>query len=422
VSAVLLSLALTGVGASVFVGQSATASATAYDPVEPCEAGQECPPETTVTVTTTLPTPSSEQEAPETTITKTVTSTPKTKSTPTPKATKTTKAPEPTPVVQSSAPQPQPLPTQSAEVPSVSPTTEQSDVVLPPVTGTETPATPPPTEGQSAETDEIPLEMRNAAPEFDQRSLTQQLSIPALILVLLVLFAVLIFEGRLRRMAHAAAIRKAGPLAGHPDPHTGYPAGPGYATAAMPAPGYPGGTAYAPIISFVPVQTYPGGQVQYGAVYQDPNAYTQPGYVPEQPPAQPEPVVLQPDQFDSYSHQPAPGHQPAPEPEREVYRSPFEPVIPPEAPPADIPPGGAKPYEDSPDRPLPSASAAEPGDSEPWGGGLPLPGHGPAPTGMSDATVIQPLPAQPPAPEETTVAEPLPQQGKRKRGLGRRRK
>ena len=43
VSAVLLSLALTGVGASVFVGQSATASATAYDPVEPCEAGQDVP-------------------------------------------------------------------------------------------------------------------------------------------------------------------------------------------------------------------------------------------------------------------------------------------------------------------------------------------------------------------------------------------
>lgn len=414
-SAVLLSLALTGVGVGVFVGQSATASATAYDPVQPCDAGQECPPETTVTVTTTLPTPSSEQEAPETTIIKTVTATPKTKSTPTPKPTKTTKAPEPAPITQSSAPQP--LPTQSAEVPSVSstPAPEDTDVVLPPVTGTETPTSPPPTEGQSAETDEIPLEMRNAAPEFDQRSLTQQLSIPALILVLLVLFAVLIFEGRLRRMAHVAAIRKAGPLAGRPDPHTGYPAGPGYATAAMPAPGYPGGTAYAPIISFVPVQTYPGGQVQYGAVYQDPNAYTQPGYVPEQPPAQPEPVVLQPDQFDSYSH------QPAPEPEPEVYRSPFEPVIPPEAPPADIPPGGAKPYEDSPDRPLPSASAAEPGDSEPWGGGLPLPGHGPAPMGMPDETVVQPLPAQPPARDETTVAEPLPP-GRRKRGLGRRRK
>ncbi|MFD2348918.1 hypothetical protein ACFSTC_05160 [Nonomuraea ferruginea] len=128
------------------------------------------------------------------------------------------------------------------------------------------------------------LEVRNAAPEYDQRSLTQRLSIPALIMVLLALFAVLIFEGRLRRMAHAAAVRKAGPQAGAypgaypqqpgPYPHQaeGYPAGPGYATAGVAAPGYPGGTAYAPIISFVPVQTFPSGQVQYGAVYHDPNA------------------------------------------------------------------------------------------------------------------------------------------------------
>jgi hypothetical protein len=444
VSAVLLALTLTGVGASPFVGYGASASAIAYDPdpVPPCDAGEECPPETTVTVTTTLPTPSSEAEAPETTITKTVTANPTPKSTPTPKPTKTTKAPEPTPVTQTTAPPPPAtLPSQTVDVPSVSATPQDTDVVLPPVTGTtEAPTSPPPTEGQSAETDEIPLEMRNAAPEFDQRSLTQQLSIPALVLVLLVLFAVLIFEGRLRRMAHAAAVRKAGPMAGtmaghpgHPDPH-GYPAGPGYATAAMPAPGYPGGTAYAPIISFVPVQTYPGGQVQYGAVYQDPNAYTQPGYVPGEPAsAQPEPVVLQPDQFDSFSHQPEPEremyrppHGDTPletpletSPETEVYRSPFEPVIPPEAPPADIPPGGAKPYEDSPERPLPSASAAEPGDSEPWGGVLPLPGHSPAPESADT-----PWPAETPTetPAETTVVQPLPPAGKPKRGIGRRRK
>lgn len=493
VSAVLLALTLTGVGASPFVGYDASASAIAYDPIDvpPCDAGAECPPETTVTVTTTLPTPSSEAEAPETTITKTVTANPTPTKTPTPTPTKTTKAPEPTPVTQTSAPPPATLPTQTVDVPSVSSTPEDTDVVLPPVTGTtEAPTSPPPTEGQSAETDEIPLEMRNAAPEFDQRSLTQQLSIPALVLVLLVLFAVLIFEGRLRRMAHAAAVRKAGPMAGimaghpgHPDPH-GYPAGPGYATAAMPAPGYPGGTAYAPIISFVPVQTYPGGQVQYGAVYQDPNAYTQPGYVPDEPaPAQPEPVVLQPDQFDSFSHQPAPSPEPEGEmfrpfspggethpspqgetsPEAEVYRSPFEPVIPPEAPPADIPPGGAKPYEDSPERPLPSASAAEPGDSEPWGGVLPLPGlapesapghglgsesapghglgfestpgHGPRPEstpgrGPGPESVPESAPGQGMAPEsadipspaETTVVQPLPPAGKPKRGFGRRRK
>jgi hypothetical protein len=91
-----------------------------------------------------------------------------------------------------------------------------------------------------------------------------------------------------------------------------------------------------------------------------------------------------------------------------VYRSPFEPVIPPEAPPADIPPGGAQPYEDTPERPLPSASAAEPGDSEPWGGVLPLSG-------------LVPESGDVPSPAETTVVQPLPPAGKPKRGSGRRR-
>ncbi|WP_336208059.1 hypothetical protein [Nonomuraea sp. LPB2021202275-12-8] len=412
VSAMVLALGLAGIGVTPFIGQSAIASASAFDPpVEPCDVGDECQtaPETTITVTTTPP-PTTEPESPETTITKTVTATPTRKTqAPKPTVTKTTQAPEPPPTTQSADP-PQPLPTQSVEVPSTSSTPEDSSVVLPSVAGTDTPTPPAETEAQSSESDEIPLEMRNAAPEFDQRTLTQQLSIPALILVLLALFAVLIFEGRLRRMAHAAAIRKAGPQAGRLDPH-GYPAGPGYATAAMPAPGYPGGTAYAPIISFVPVQTYPGGQVQYGAVYQDPSyqdpsyqqdpgMYGQPGHAPEQPPAaQPEPVVLQPDQFDSFSHQPSP--------EGEAYRSPFEPVIPAEPPPTDIPPGGANPYEDSPEYPLPAASAAEPGDSEPWGGGLPLPGH--EPEGLD------------PVQDETTVVQPLPP-AKSRRGFGRRRK
>jgi hypothetical protein len=168
-------------------------------------------------------------------------------------------------------------------------------------------------------------------------------------------------------------------------------------------------------------------------------------------------VVLQPDQFDSFSHQPAPSPEPEgemfrpfapggethPSPQGEVYRSPFEPVIPPEAPPADIPPGGAKPYEDSPERPLPSASAAEPGDSEPWGGALPLPGlapesapghglgsesatgHGPGPESVPGSTPGQgmaPESADIPSPAETTVVQPLPPAGKPKRGFGRRRK
>ncbi|MBT2230889.1 hypothetical protein [Nonomuraea sp. NEAU-A123] len=283
---------------------------------------------------------------------------------------------------------------------------------------TETPPTTPSLTSAESPTDEsIPLELRNAAPEYDQQTVARQLSIPALILVLLALFAVLIFEGRLRRMAHAAAVRKAGPQSGPGQPGfpgvpggpgapggpgpTGYPAGPGYATAAFPAPGYPGGTAYAPIISFVPVQTYPGGQVQYGAVYQDPNMYGQPGYGPEQPPmAAGEPVVLHPDEFDSFSHEPAkPDFDAFSRPEEEPYRAPFEALVPAEQPPADIPPGGSGPYEDSPERPLGAASAAETGDAEPWeafGPAVPVDAPPVEAPPVDDVTAIQPLPPQEP--------------------------
>ncbi|WP_219511473.1 hypothetical protein [Nonomuraea ceibae] len=399
VSAMVLALGLTCAGVAPFVGQSA--SATALTPVEPCDAGEVCeegPPETTVTVITTLPTPTP-TEQPETTVTKTVTATPtpkKTTAKPTP--TKTTQAPDPTPQT-SSAPQPQPLPTQSVEVPAATPSETESEVEMPQVATSD--PLPSETLPQSSESEPIPLEVRNAAPEFDQRTLTQQLSIPALVMVLLVLFAVLIFEGRLRRMAHAAAVRKAGPqLPPVPPEMAGYPAGPGYATAAFPAPGYPGGTAYAPIISFVPVQTYPGGQVQYGAVYQDPAMYGQAAPEHQQPATVQEPVVLQPDQFDTVDQEPA-------------YRAPFEPLVPPEPPPSDIPPGGAGPYEDTPERPLGAASMAEQGDAEPWQ------------AFAADRTVVQPLPGTPA--EDTsgdgaTVEEPRPEQGKRKRGLRRKSK
>ncbi|MFG1703956.1 hypothetical protein ACFLIM_12255 [Nonomuraea sp. M3C6] len=350
-SAIVLALGLAGAGATPFIVQSASASAVAYDPpVEPCDVGDVCDttPQTTVTETVTgTPT-----DVPETTITKTVTASP-TKKTKSPTPTKTTTPPSSTPQNTTSQ-NLQPLPSQSAEVPSSTPTTESS-VQMPTVAPTETVATALPSETQSASSEAI-LELRQAAPEFDQRTLTQKLSIPALVLVLLALFAVLIFEGRLRRMAHAAAVRKAGPQMGRPDaplPGAGYPAGPGYATAGFPAPGYPGGTAYAPIISFVPVQTYPSGQVQYGAVYQEPGyPYPHQGSAPE-PPS--EPVVLHPDEFDSYSHEPPPK-----EPE---YRDPFEPVIPP----TDIPPGGASPFESAgQEHPFGPASSAESGDSEPW--------------------------------------------------------
>ncbi|WP_344884051.1 hypothetical protein [Nonomuraea antimicrobica] len=378
--------------------QSASASAAAFrSPVEPCDVGEQCEltPETTVTVTTTLgsppPTDDAGDEAPETTVTKTVTATPtKASKTPTPK--KTTSSP-PAPIPETTPQNPAPIP--SAEVPPVISTTPtpEASVEMPAIAPTTGAASSPlPSQTQAASTEEVPLELRNAAPEFDQRTLTQNLSIPALVLVLLVLFAVLIFEGRLRRMAHAAAVRRAGPQMPRPDvpPAGGYPAGPGYATAGFAAPGYPGGTAYAPIISFVPVQTYPPAPPQYG--YLDPNhPYPSQGYMEPPGPANapPEPVVLHPDEFDSYS-----------EPPRSRERDPFEPLVPPAPPPSDIPPGGASPYDPDRDQPLGPVSAAEQGDSEPWQhqqpGSLfdPAMSYDPPPylPADGDVTAVQPLP------------------------------
>ncbi|MDX3103315.1 hypothetical protein [Nonomuraea angiospora] len=411
-SAVVLALGLAGVGATPFIVQSASASVSAYQPVDPCDVGETCDttPETTVTVTETAGTP--EPEEPETTITKTVTSTP-TKASKTPKPTKST-----TPPATTSAPatqqNPQPLPTQTVEqLPVSTPTETTSESIDIPEVASSDPVTPPstqPSDTQPASSEEVPLELRNAAPEFDQKSLTQKLSIPALVLVLLALFAVLIFEGRLRRMAHAAAVRKAGPQPGRPDlppppPGGGYPAGPGYyTTAGFPAPGYPGGTAYAPIISFVPVQTYPSGPVPgYEEHHYPPQTYPQEA---PSPPAAAEPVVLHPDEFDSFNHEP---------PKPKEFRDPFEPLVPADPPPSDIPPGGADPYEvPGQERPLGAVSAVETGDSEPWqGGGRSLfdpparnqeqQAYDPPPYLAPDAeaTVVQPLPPEPGQPEQT---------------------
>ncbi|MEV0615064.1 hypothetical protein AB0I81_17185 [Nonomuraea sp. NPDC050404] len=421
-----MALGLTAAGATPFIVQSASAS-SAYEPIEGCDANQVCdagPPETTVTVTTTLPTPGGEDggqtdpgntEAPATTITKTITASP-TKTTKAPKPTKTSSPPQTTPQTTPTQ-NPQPLPTQNVEVPSATPTTTptpEESVELPAIAPSDTPtAAPTPTQTEAASTEEEVLELRRAAPEFDQSDLTQKLSIPALVLVLLALFAVLIFEGRLRRMAHAAAVRKAGPpmgpqmtspMGGRPDmpPPGGYPAGPGYAAAGFPAPAYPGGTAYAPIISFVPVQTYPSGPPQYG--YQDPNhPYPPQGYVQEpdddlhrEPP--PEPVVLHPDEFDSYNEPPA---------SRE--RDPFEPLVPPTPPPGDIPPGGSERYDGGLEQPLGPASAAEAGDSEPWQnqepGSLFRPVVAPDPDAPRDYTP----PPYVPADEDVTAVQPLPE-------------
>ncbi|MFG2076695.1 hypothetical protein [Nonomuraea maritima] len=429
-SAAVLALGLAGVGVTPFVMQSASASVLLDPVVEPCDVGEVCDivPETTVTVTTTLgspsPTSTEEDEQPRTTVTRTVTATPTpTRTTRSPRPTKTSDSPT------TSAPPSIPthsLPTQDVEVPVVppptptAPTPEQS-VELPTVAPDDPTPSAVPTETEVAASEEVPLELRNAAPEFDQKTLTQQLSIPALVMVLLALFLVLVFEGRLRRMAHAAAVRKAGPQP-RPDmmPPGGYPAGPGYA--GFPAPGYPGGTAYAPIISFVPVQTYPSAQPPYGPGFPDPTQpYPQQAY--EEPPPPADPVVLRPDAFDFSSD--------SPEPARE--RDPFEPVIPAEPTPGDIPPGGADPY-DGPQPPLGPASAAESGDSEPWEqpGSLFVPKkhgeskkHGePDASGGYEPPPYLPadLPADPPSAGEVTAVQPLPEPEEQQSGKHKRRK
>ncbi|MER5424489.1 hypothetical protein [Streptosporangium roseum] len=307
VSAVVMSLGLSGVvllatapltaptpaGAAVrlIVANPSEIPGCDVDPGAPCE--EEPTPVTTVTVTAS-PEETETTPAPQKTVTTTVTVPPATKS---PKPPKTTAPPETTaPPVPTSAPV-EPPPVVATSEPEEAtepefPTTEQSSATLP--TASAEPTVSPTFEDTAPAA--VPYEIRNAGSEFDGATLSGQLAIPALILVLLVLFAVLIFEGRLRRLAHAAAIRRAGPRAlGHQRGDVmstmGYPAGPGYG----PAPGFPhgayqGGAAYAPIISFVPMQmyapVYPEGYApeQYPQSYEQPTAYLpQPGY--EQPPA-----------------------------------------------------------------------------------------------------------------------------------------
>ncbi|GAA3424835.1 hypothetical protein GCM10018953_20180 [Streptosporangium nondiastaticum] len=196
-----------------------------------------------------------------------------------------------------SAPPVEPPPTTPANEPVTPPTTSDPDPSFPstetqPQPTTVPTATPQPSDTPFEETAPAPVrhEIRNAGSEFDSATLSSQLAIPALILVLLVLFAVLIFEGRLRRLAHAAAVRRAGPRSpayrGPADPMAypagpvaypagpaAYPAGPGYTTAPGFPPGtYQGGTAYAPIVSLVPMHMYPQGYPEGYA----PEAYDRP--------------------------------------------------------------------------------------------------------------------------------------------------
>ncbi|GAA4202379.1 hypothetical protein GCM10022252_58460 [Streptosporangium oxazolinicum] len=265
------------------------------DPAGPCE--EEPTPIVTVTVTEDPQGGGSEESpVPQKTVTTTIT----VPASPKPKPTKTT-APPPPPQETAVAPPPPVQQTNPVVPPAETGTPENSDPQFPPTNPdpNQLPTvTPTPTPSDTAALDESAAgtsvyEIRNAGSEFDGATLSRQLGIPALILVLLVLFAVLIFEGRLRRLAHAAAIRRAGPRAMGRDPMDpmAYPGGPGYGAGPGYGPGpYQGGTAYAPIISFVPMQMYAPVYPEGYTPEQHPHGYDQttaympaPGYEQQQP-------------------------------------------------------------------------------------------------------------------------------------------
>ncbi|MCW2878557.1 MAG: hypothetical protein JWQ95_2657 [Sphaerisporangium sp.] len=286
VSAVVGSLGLTGavllVTAPMTAPRANAAQVTVVNPtqIEPTDPtitdSPSAAPEPTVTVTIT--------ESPDPTVTRTTTVTPKPSKKP-----KSTKTPDPaatktSPVV---PPASLPTPTSMPAIPSnppIVPTTTQApvDSVAPEPQVSLALVTPTPTETSGPSPsfadptpDSVPIEIRNASPEYDQLTLSRKLAIPGVLLAVLVMLGVLIFEGRIRRMAHAAAIRKAGPRSAGRHRGDDLPGG------GLPMPGYPvyhGGTAYAPIISFVPVQGYPNvpgpgspfphDPQGYGAVYE----------------------------------------------------------------------------------------------------------------------------------------------------------
>ncbi len=447
------------------------------DPAGPCE---EATPIVTVTVTEDPQGGSEETAVPQKTVTTTITVPASTKPPKPPK----TSSPPPPPPQETAVVQPPPVQNTAPPVtpPAETSSPENSDPQFPPTNPEPTPLpTAEPTPSDTAALDESAsgtsvYEIRNAGSEFDGATLSRQLGIPALILVLLVLFAVLIFEGRLRRLAHAAAIRRAGPRGMGRDPMEpmAYPGGPGYG----PGP-YQGGTAYAPIISFVPMQmyapVYPEGYTpeRYPHGYDQTTAYLPaPGY--EQQPAaghsdphdphdpyDPQTGHVQPGRPGQAPHGPAAfqgtsrfdsgeGRLPQGAPEFPGAPFPQEPArgdLGADGPRDDLRPFGTGPVPapqdasgqgPSADRPLPGGSqggftpsGGEPqGDrsgperpagemakpfGEPQGG----PAHGPAETGPGDRPAGN---ERPPAEPTPTAVYPLPGQdtGKKKRGLFRR--
>ncbi|GAA3442190.1 hypothetical protein [Planomonospora venezuelensis] len=377
----------------------------------------ECSEEPTPIVTVTIThNPGDPEPRPTTTstgqvtVTATVTVPPTTPPATTPPA--TTAPPATTPPVQvpTSAPvvEPPPVTPSTTDPEVVFPSTEQTPTALPT-------ASAEPTGGASAEPDPAtaPYVIRNANSDYNTTALSRQLGILALILVLLVVFAILIFEGRLRRLAHAAAVRRAGPRPADP---SGYPAGPGFTSPGFPHAAYQGGAAYAPIISFVPMQMYP-------PVY--PEAYPTDQYPQPEPYPQPydQPTVYAPPPTGPFDRPPYP-----PEGTAAFHGGHPVPYGGPQGHPGDLP--GAPPppaFGDFPADPFPRDPALQgpppqgPADRFPEDPGLARPAPGPAVSSpmFHDQPPFGPRAQSGPAPQEGAApfggpppfGGPMPQDG-----------
>ncbi|NAS27278.1 hypothetical protein GT755_37120 [Herbidospora sp. NEAU-GS84] len=278
---------LAAVVGSLGVAVMVAAGASAANPVDPCDVNQSCDTVTTTITMTPSPTPS---EA-VVTVTQTVTPTPTKKPT-TPPAQQTQDPPQ----------EQQPIPTVTQEQPVAPPT---NDVAPPPAETvpsdpaesepgvTLAPADPPtgaqPTQGGGMNQpvpETAQVEIRNATPYFDEVTLSRKLAVPAAVLVLLALLAWLIFEGRLRRLAHAAAVRKAGPQL---PPNVAMMPYPGYPMQPYGPQPYPYGQPYPPqqppqqVVNYVPVP-YP---MPFPTPAAPPQDYTQPYVYQQQPPTPP---------------------------------------------------------------------------------------------------------------------------------------
>ncbi|GAA0407183.1 hypothetical protein Acor_50890 [Acrocarpospora corrugata] len=247
------------------------AAASAANPVEGCPPGETCD---SVTITVTNE-PTGDVSV---TVTQTVTPPP------------SGAAPSPTveqppsntaPAVPTTQPVPPVLPTSDPVIPTETAQVPEPEVSLPAVGET---AAPTPTSGPAfAEPDPeaVAIVIRNANPEFDQTGLSRKLAAPAALLVLLALLGWLVFEGRLRRLAHAAALRRGMmqmPMQQLPMGH------PMAGAQMMPYPGYPLQPYQAPVVSYVPVPyPMPYPQQPYGQPPEAQQSYPPPAQAPGYP-------------------------------------------------------------------------------------------------------------------------------------------